>query len=376
MALQDAIDGKAVIVIDPHGDLCDDIYMRIPKDRMKDVLYFHCADPKAFPLVNPMERRPDADPTLETSRIVDNMKRMIRKVLYPGYDPDAFGPIYEDLIQAALYLLVEALGDDARATDVERVVVDRDWRRELMRKNGVSKETRDKWHKYERVDENWHKLENLTPYVTSKLAVFTQNQLIRPILDGRDLSSKEIASHKLDFEQALRDKKIVLINLAVTQMGEAASTLIGGLVTMKLYDAAKRQPRDAKNERPSAAVYLDEFQTYATEILADMMAETRKFGLRITLANQTLGQLRGRGRDHLHAILGNASNLVLFGVDTEDAVYLSQRFPGMLAPSELASLPNYEAVCRFQTKAKAYGPLRIRTLPAPKALRQPPERDL
>lgn len=376
MALQDIADGRAVIVFDPHGDLCDDIYMRVPKDRLKDVLYFHCADPEAYPILNAMELRSDADPKTERSRVVDNVKRMIRRVLYPGYDPDAFGPMYEDLIQATLYLLIEALGDKSRLVDVERLVTDRRWRHELLRMENVTDETKRKWKKYEDVDENWHKLENLTPYVTSKVAVFTQNELVKPILDGRDLDDKALVRHTLDFEKALRQKKIILLNLAVTAIGEQAATLLGGLATMKLYEAAKRQPRDAKNERPSAAVYLDEFQTYATEILADTMAETRKFGLRITLANQTLGQLRGRGRDHLHAILGNAGNLVLFGVDTEDAVYLSQRFPGVLAPSELGSLPNYEAICRFQSQSKAFGPLLIRTEPPTPELRRPPKRDI
>ena len=44
MVIDDFKKGRGVAVIDPHGDLCDDILDYIPKSRINDVIYFNPAD--------------------------------------------------------------------------------------------------------------------------------------------------------------------------------------------------------------------------------------------------------------------------------------------------------------------------------------------
>jgi hypothetical protein len=53
-----------------------------------------------------------------------------------------------------------------------------------------------------------------------------------------------------------------------------------------------------------------------------MLAKWRKFGFRVTSANQTISQIDGRGLnpDALGPILGNTANLVAFRVGVEDSV--------------------------------------------------------
>ena len=64
------------------------------------------------------------------------------------------------------------------------------------------------------------------------------------------------------------------------------------------------------SDAPPFFVYIDEFQNFVTDTVAYMLAEARKFGLALTLANQTLSQLavtRGE-QSMLDAALGNCGS--------------------------------------------------------------------
>src|SRR3989344_6089318 len=55
MVIDDFKKGRGVAVIDPHGDLCDDILDYIPSSRINDTIYFNPAD-REFPIaLNPLE---------------------------------------------------------------------------------------------------------------------------------------------------------------------------------------------------------------------------------------------------------------------------------------------------------------------------------
>src|ERR1039457_5009945 len=44
MAISDIEKGKGLCIIDPHGDISEDILNYISEDRIKDVIYFNPAD--------------------------------------------------------------------------------------------------------------------------------------------------------------------------------------------------------------------------------------------------------------------------------------------------------------------------------------------
>jgi DNA helicase HerA-like ATPase len=82
---------------------------------------------------------------------------------------------------------------------------------------------------------------------------------------------------------------------------------------------------------------MDEFQTFTTLALANMLAELRKYGLGLVLANQYLDQLDPEIRT---AILGNAGTLIVFRVGAVDAAKLVKELRPDLEPYELTLLPN------------------------------------
>jgi type IV secretory pathway TraG/TraD family ATPase VirD4 len=70
-------------------------------------------------------------------------------------------------------------------------------------------------------------------------------------------------------------------------------------------------------------LYLDEFQTFATLHMAEMLSELRKYRVNLILAHQYLAQLDHEVRD---PILGNVGTIVCFRIGAEDAVILKREF--------------------------------------------------
>jgi hypothetical protein len=184
--------------------------------------------------------------------------------------------------------------------------------------------------------------------------------LLAPILGARDSS--------LDLQTAIAGRKIVLINLAKGIVGEGSARLVGALITMRLVAAAQAQAILPEANRKTFTAYLDEFQTYATEHVAETIEETRKYGLRLVLACQSLGQTEG-GVHQLalsNRILANVGNLVTFRLGVHDARTLSSWFEPVFGRDELLYLPNHTAVARLLVGGRAVQPIQFQTQPPPK----------
>jgi hypothetical protein len=91
-------------------------------------------------------------------------------------------------------------------------------------------------------------------------------------------------------------------------------------------------------QRRDFFVYIDEFQSFTTLALANMLSELRKYRVGFTIAHQYLHQLTP---DIRHAVLGNAATIISFRLGAEDAPYLSREFQGRFADGDLVQLENY-----------------------------------
>ena len=78
----------------------------------------------------------------------------------------------------------------------------------------------------------------------------------------------------------------------------------------------------------------------ATASFADMLSETRKYRLNLTLAHQYWSSLR----ELLAAVLGNVGTLITFRTGAADAEYLAREFYPVFTEEDLVNLPKYH-VC-------------------------------
>ena len=132
--------------------------------------------------------------------------------------------------------------------------------------------------------------------------------------------------------------RVVLVNLSKGQLGEESSTLLGSLIVSTLGLAAFSRADSQTASRRPFFIYVDEFQSFTTLMLANMMAELRKYGVGLTLAHQYIHQLEP---DIRHAVFGNAASMVAFRVGAEDAPLLASEFQPACGVEDLLNLPNY-----------------------------------
>jgi hypothetical protein len=354
--------GRGVILIDPHGDLWEKALRLVPGRRLGDLALVHPTDARGAFTMNVLERLSD-DREGEHGRVIDELLDFFKRSQWREV-PDAFGPMFTNYFRNGLLLLLGADGDNASVLDFTRIFSDDSYRSDLI-KRCKNPEVVRFWRDIVAEAEYEARLSNHAPYVVCKLSPIVGNVHLKRIL-GANRST-------LDFGKVIAEQKICLINLAQPHLAKEASRFLGGMITARLVASAKAcQVSVADTQRKRVNVYLDEFQTYISHGLADGLAEVRKYGLNLVLANQSLSQLQGDRyqAEVAEAVMSNAANVIAFRVGIADAMRLAIRFEPNLSPAQLARLPNYHAAGIVVRGSDIATPEVFATLPEPKAPRR------
>ena len=100
-------------------------------------------------------------------------------------------------------------------------------------------------------------------------------------------------------------------------------------------------------------------QKTQVEFVKVAISEARKYGLRLTLANQFVGQIVEEGT--AEAVFGNVGTMVAFQCGPKDAELLSQQFAGVVRPEDLIAVPAFHAYVRLH--GSPHRPFSMHTLP-------------
>lgn len=117
---------------------------------------------------------------------------------------------------------------------------------------------------------------------------------------------------------------------------------------LKIRCDARKIPVHFSPDRRPFFLHVDEFHAFTTGALADMVAEMRKYGLSLTLANQYLDQIQP---EILDALLGNVGTLICFRVGPNDAPNIARHMDGP-EPRDLVNLPNYQMFVRLMVEGE------------------------
>ena len=94
-------------------------------------------------------------------------------------------------------------------------------------------------------------------------------------------------------------------------MGEDTSQLLGTTILAKLQQAAMRRALTKASKRQPFYIFVDEFQNFATSSFTKLLSGGRKFGLRMTIAQQTTAQQEDQNVTNI--ILANTGTVICFG---------------------------------------------------------------
>ena len=353
MIHQDIREGRGVCLIDPHGDLYDEVVQSLPLSRAKDVVLFNPSLPDCAPGLNILECTGPS-----RSRQVSFAINELLKTLTRMYDlPEAFGPMFETYFRNALLLLMESDLPAVTLMELSLVFEHKAYRQFLLGrcKNPI---VTGFWKEIAEKAGGESALSNIAPYITCKLNSFTYNAVIRPIIGQ--------ARNTMDFRSIMDRQMVLLIKLPKGLLGESDAQLLGSFILSRLFAVAMSRADIPDHKRRAFHLYVDEFQNFVNDNASFMLAEARKYGLHLTLANQNLSQLAAStGRQNvLEAVLGNVGSLISFRVGAPDADRLRLYTEPEFGALELQGLPNYHAVARIMTSRGPTRPFVFATLPA------------
>lgn len=325
LAYQDMIDGKGFAFIDPHGDAVENIMGMVPRERVEDIIYFNPSDMDNPIGLNLFE--------FETEDQRDFLIQEAIAMLYKLYDPGhtgIIGPRYEHWFRnAALTIMSDPNGTSF--IDVPQVFNDQSFTDSKMQY--VKDQTvLDFWNKEMAQTSEANKSEVLGWFV-SKFGAFLSNEMMRNVI-GQTKSGFNI-------REIMDNNKILLVNLSKGKTGELNSQLLGMMFVMKFQVAAMGRADMPEDERKDFALYVDEFQNFATDSFESILSEARKYRLNLILANQFMTQLTETIRE---AILGNIGTIISGRIGVTDAELLQKKFLPTFNAEDLTKLPNYQAI--------------------------------
>ena len=352
MLRQDIEAGEGVALIDPHGDLFEQILESIPPKRIGDVVLLEPGRGSRVPGLNFLDVTDGPLRELQRNFVINELLGIFGQL----WDMrECGGPMFQVYFRNAVLLLMGGGSPDVTLTELPLVFEDRAFRERLKAACRDPLVTGFWTNQAEKAGSD-ASLNNIAPYITSKLNGFVQSAVLRPII-GQTRST-------LDFRSLLSKRGIFLVNLSKGLIGDAEARLLGMLLLGRIFAAGMERAVLPPHRRTPFSVFVDETQNFLTPTLAAMLSEARKFGLRLTLANQNLAQLAGQGRnDLLQAMLGNVGSLATFRLGPVDSQSMALYSRPAFDAATLERLPNFHAVGRILTHEGPLDPLVFRTLP-------------
>lgn len=325
--------GRGFALLDPHGDLARAVADAVPKGRIGETIYFDPLDTHAVSY-NPLFDIAPFHRATVAAHVVASFKHIWH---------EAWGPRLEYILTNAIRLLLDNRGT---LTDIPRLLHDTRYRSDLLRRC-TDPHIRDFWTQEYAGYTDRLRAEAIAP-IQNKAGVFANNPILRAIV-GQPST--------IDIPEIMNGRKVLLCNLS-KRMGAEPSHILGALLVTGFAQGAEARDTIGEGERQDFTLYVDEFQNYATESFAHILAEARKYRLNLVLANQFMHQVPEALR---HAVIGNTGTLVVFRVGALDAPLFSAELG--IPERALIDLPNYHARVRTMLDGSPSDAWFINTLP-------------
>lgn len=341
LVIDDIRQGKWVGIIDPHGDLIEEILMNIPKNRKDDVIIFDPTDEKYPFSLNPLDLKEWESKQVLAKWFID----IFKKYFWTNRNPK---------LEYVLRMTFLALLDTPGATlfDIVRALTDKDFRYEMI-ENVKDDVVKNFWTNEFAAWSQQFNTEAIMP-ILNKVAQLLSIESIKNIFWSKE--------NKLDFRKVIDERKILLIKLPKWKLQDEIMWFLWAIFVTKIYQAAMARQWTAKEQRAPFFLYIDEFHNFSTDTFTEILSEARKYWLSLSMAHQFLKQIPANIWD---AIFGNIWTLVCFRISADDAWYVKTHFSSLLEWFDLANLNQREFYAKMLVNWEVKDPFSLKTLYIP-----------
>lgn len=337
MLIQDIRAGEGCALLDPHGDLVSELRANFPNGRDQDLVFVDAPDPSLTWRFNPFADVPLESRPLAAAGLVEVFKKLW---------PDDWGPRLEHLLRNVVHTLLETA--DSSLADIPSLLSDRAYRSRIVA-SLQDQVVRDFWQE---------EFERYSPAFRAVIVAPLQNKIGALLTDPTLRRILTEPGEALDLRRIMNRGKVLLINLDKGRIGEGPSAILGSFLLSHIALAGISRSAQAESERQPFFVFLDEFQTFTTLSIANMLSELRKYRVGLVLAHQYLSQLDAAIQD---AVFGNVGTVISFRVGAADAGYLAREFQPKFSVEDLIRLPRFHIYIRLMIDGETSPPFSATT---------------
>lgn len=330
--------GQGVCVIDPHGDLIENCIPFVPESRIKDVIFFNATDESHPISFNPIEKVDKIFRQQVATGLIEIFKK-------------SFGANWTPRLEHVMRMTILALLDAPKASvmSILLILTDREYRQEII-KTIDDQVVKNFWtNEFAGWSEKFDS-EAIMP-ILNKIGQFVSDSLIRNIV------SQE--TNKLKMSEIIDGKKILFVKLPKGVLGEENTSLLGSMVITKIFQSALARSEVPENQRVPFYLYVDEFQNFATDSFANILSESRKYKLSLTVAHQYVSQLNDVVKK---TVFGNVGTIISFRIGPEDALLMEQEFEPRFKAGDITNLGVQEIYLKMSIDDEVKEAFSARTL--------------
>ena len=342
MIRQDMQAGRGCIVLDPHGDLAEEVLADVPKHRVRDTILVDPADLEYVTSLNPFYRVPKEDRALVTGNQVSSLRHIwhdswgTTRLQYILINVIAALLDAPDYLRPSFFSIPLVLAKESYRARVVQHIQDPQVR--LFFEAELSQ-----W--------NERYLSEALGAVQNRIGQITTNPTLRGML-GQWRPA-------IDIDSVLEHANILIVKLAKGLIGEDNAYFLGSMFVSAIQSAAMRRARIPEKDRADIPLYIDEFQTITSPASVPIFSEGRKYGLMMTVAHQFLDQLRD---DVRAAVFGNVGSMLSFRTGADDAETVARQI-GVYDASNYRDLGLGHAFVRLLVRGESEAPFRASTIP-------------
>lgn len=304
-----------LVLIDPYGDLCDDVLKIVPLHRVEDVVLIDLADSTASIGLNPL------DVTLGRGRdkTISDLLKMLAHIWVASWGAkmeNVFEMSLRTLFEANKVLVVRDQQDGPKQQytllDVSPLLTNAKFCHTVLQL--VQDDYLHRW---------WREYYEPLSFAQQRDVI---NPLITKVAKFESTSARRIvgqAASTLNLAQMITERKIILLKLAKSIVGDDIASLIGatilGLIQLTLEEQGFKL--DSQRNRVRLPIIIDAFEMLlATDY--GTLAELHKHGATFFLSCQSLEYIQKLNPLLLSTVQANIKQLVAFHMSVQDAEML------------------------------------------------------
>ena len=265
--------GETVILLDPHGDIAQQVAHFKEHRNPQNLIYISPDLKKGFtPCINPLEMGQGVDPA-QINYMAECLTEVFKEIV--GAESTLTANM-ETLLKAVLSVLL--IREGSTLLDLQKFM--RDEENDDLIAFAVQHSNAGQRHFFTNafLDRN---------YTATKNALYTK---LQSLLNSETFYRLTIGKSTINLREAMNSKKTIIFNLSKGLIGQQTSPAFGRFIVGMLQGFSFERQQIPESQRIPVHLFIDEFQNFITPSIETLLAESRKYAVHLTLAQQFHGQ--------------------------------------------------------------------------------------